>query len=171
VYYSRENRTPLSDVEGADITNQANGTEDFVFDNLLGVAKSLLGGAGGDASPEQVAGAVSEHIGSLNSGDLVNHFIGMIPNLPEGARTQLASTVMSALAKAGSSADSVEDAGVPVVSAMSGDHAALGALLEHATSNPAGLKDAAIQYISNNPQIIQQYAPDLLKGVLSKFGV
>jgi hypothetical protein len=142
-----------------------------VFDNLLGAAKSLLGGAGGDASAEQVAGAVSDHIGSLDSGDLVGHFIGMIPNLPDGARTQLASTVMNALGNAGSSANSVADAGVPVASAMSGDHAALGALLEHATSNPQGLKDAAIQYISNNPQIVQQYAPELLKGVLSKFGV
>ena len=140
-----------------------------MFENLMGAASKLLGGAG--VSQEQVQGAVADHVGGLDAGDLVNHLIGMVPNLPDGARTQLASTVMGALGQNGSAASDVEAAGVPVESAMSGDHAALGALLEHAASDPSSLKDAAISYIQNNPQLVQQYAPDLIKGVLSKFGV
>jgi hypothetical protein len=140
-----------------------------MFENLLGAASKLLGGSG-DSTQEQITSAITSHVGGLDAGDLVSHLIGMVPNLPDDARTQLASTVMGALGANGSDANAVEAAGVPVTNAMSGDHAALGALLEHAASDPSSLKDAAISFIQNNPQIVQQYAPDLIKGVLSKFG-
>ncbi len=142
-----------------------------MFDNLLGVAKSLLGSSGAGVSTDQVAGAVADHVGGLDATELVNHLTGMIPNLPDNVRSELASTVVGALGQAGTSANDVSAAGVPVTDALSGDHAALGALLQQATSNPAGLKDAAVQFISNNPQLVQQYAPALLQGVLGKLGV
>ena len=141
-----------------------------MFENLLGAASKMFGGSG-DTTQEQVQSAIASHIGGLDSGNLVNHLVGMVPNLPDGARTSLASTVMGALGQNGAAPSDVEAAGVPVEGAMNGDHAALGALLEHARSDPSSLKDAAVSYITNNPQIVQQYAPDLIKGVLSKFGV
>ncbi len=140
-----------------------------MFENLLGAASKMLGGTG-DTTQEQVQSAIASHVGGLDASELANHFIGMVPNLPEGARTSLASTVMGALGQNGAAASDVEAAGVPVEGAMSGDHAALGALLEHAASDPSSLKDAAVSFVTNNPQIIQQYAPDFLKGILSKFG-
>jgi hypothetical protein len=108
---------------------------------------------------------------ALPAGDLVNHLIGMVPNLPDDARSELASTVLGALGQNGSSPSDVADAGVPVEDAQHGDHAALGALLEHATQNPDALRDAAVSYIKNNPGLIEQYAPAPLKGILSQFGV
>jgi len=35
-------------------------------------------------------------------------------------------------------------------------------------SNPSGAKDAAINLIKNNPQLLQRFAPDFLQGILSK---
>lgn len=37
-------------------------------------------------------------------------------------------------------------------------------------SDPAGAKDEAIAFITNNPDIIQHFAPDFAKGILAKLG-
>ena len=137
-----------------------------MFGDLMGAAEKMLG----SASPADVQDATEQHVGSLDTGELVNHFIGMVPNLPDGARSQLASTVLGALGQNGKSEGDVQDAGVPTDDAKSGDPAALGALLEHAASDPSSLKDAAVHYITANPQLIAQYAPKLLQGILGRLG-
>jgi hypothetical protein len=139
-----------------------------MFDNLMNAAQNLLGGA---ATPQQLQGAIADHVGGLDTGELAQHLIGMIPNLPDGARTDLANAVVGALGQHGTSPDDAASAGVPVGDALGGDHAALGALVEHAASDPSSLKDAAIAYVQSNPQIVQQYAPALFQGILSKLGV
>jgi hypothetical protein len=135
-----------------------------MFGDLLGAAEKLLG----NTSPGQLEDATTSHVNGLDTGELVNHFISMVPNLPDGARSQLANTVLGALGHNGTSEGDVQDAGVPTGDAKGGDQAALGALLEHAASDPSSLKDAAISYIPNNPQFIQQYAPKLLEGILGR---
>lgn len=137
-----------------------------MFGDLMGAAEKLLG----NASTGDLQAAAEQHVGSLDSSELVNHFISMVPNLPDGARSQLASTVLGALGQNGKSEGDVQDAGVPTEDAKSGEPAALGALLEHAASDPSSLKDAAVQYITANPQLIQQYAPRLLAGILGRLG-
>lgn len=137
-----------------------------MFGDLFGQAEKLLGGA----SAGDLQNAAAQHVGGLDAGELVNHFINMVPDLPAGARSELASTVLGALGQNGTSEADVQDAGVPTDDAKSGDPAALGALLEHATSDPSSLKDAAVAYITKNPQLIQQYAPKLLQGVLGRLG-
>jgi hypothetical protein len=137
-----------------------------MFGDLLGAAEKMLG----NASPADVQDATEQHVSSLDPGELVNHFISMVPNLPDDARSSLASTVLGALGQNGKSESDVQDAGVPTDEAKSGDPAALGALLEHAASDPSSLKDAAVSYITSNPQLIQQYAPKLLEGILGKLG-
>ena len=132
----------------------------------MGQAEKLLG----DASQGDLQAAAADHVGGMDAGDLVSHFIGMVPNLPDGARSELASTVLGALGKNGSTENDAQAAGVPTDEAKNGDQAALGALLEHAASDPASLKDAAVSYITNNPQLIQQYAPKLLQGILGRLG-
>jgi hypothetical protein len=137
-----------------------------MFGDLLGDAEKLLG----NASPGDVQDAAAQHVGSLDTGELVNHFLGMVPNLPDSARSELASTVLGALGQNGTSETDVAAAGVPTDAAKSGDPDALGALLQHAASDPSSLKDAAVSYITNNPQLIQQYAPKLLAGILGRLG-
>src|SRR5271154_614040 len=126
-----------------------------MFGDLLGAAEKLLG----NASAGDLQNAAEEHVGGLDPSELVNHLISMVPNLPDGARSQLAGTILGALGQNGTTEGDVQDAGVPTSDAKNGDPAALGALLEHAASDPSSLKDAAVSYITNNPQLIKQYAP------------
>ncbi|HEY5348182.1 MAG TPA: hypothetical protein VIJ64_00540 [Candidatus Lustribacter sp.] len=137
-----------------------------MFGDLLGAAGKLLGGT----SPGDLQAAASDHVGGLDPSELVNHLIGMVPNLPDDARSQLAHTVLGALGKNGTAEGDVQAAGVPTDDAKNGDPAALGALLEHAKSDPGSLKDAAISYVTSNPQLIQKFAPGLMQGILGKLG-
>ena len=137
-----------------------------MFGDLLGDAEKLLGGS----SAGDLQAAAEEHLGGLGAGDVVNHLLGMVPNLPDDARAELAQTVLGALGKNGTSENDVQDAGVPTDDAKNGDPDALGALLQHAASDPASLKDAAVSYITNNPQLVQQYAPRLMQGILGRLG-
>ncbi len=43
----------------------------------------------------------------------------------------------------------------------------MGLLSQHG-SDPQGLKDQAITLIKNNPQILEHFAPDFARGILSK---
>jgi hypothetical protein len=138
-----------------------------MFGDLLGAAEKMLA----NASPGDVQNAAEQHVSSLPSGEIVNHLLGMIPNLPDSARSELASTVLGALGQNGTPETAVADAGVPTDDAKDGDPQAVSSLVQHASSNdPSSLKDAAISFISNNPQLIQQYAPKLLQGILGRLG-
>jgi len=137
-----------------------------MFGDLLGEAEKLLG----TTSASDLQAAAEAHLGGLDSGEIVNHLIGMVPNLPDGAAAELAQTVLGALGQNGSSESDAQDAGVPTDDAKTGDPAAVGALLQHAASDPASLKDAAVSFITNNPQLLQQYAPGLMQGILGRLG-
>ena len=120
---------------------------------------------------ENLLGAAEEHLGGLDSREIVNHLLGMVPNMPDDARAELAQTVLGALGQNGTDESTVADAGVATEDAKNGDPDALNALLQHAASDPASLKDAAVTYITNNPQLLQQYAPGLMQGILGRLGV
>ena len=137
-----------------------------MFGDLLGAAEKLLG----SGSTDDLQAAAEEHLGGLDSGEIVNHLLGMVPNLPDDARSELAQTVLGALGQNGTSESDVQDAGVPTDDAKNGDPDALSALLQHAASDPGSLKDAAVSYITNNPQLLQQYAPKLMQGILGRLG-
>jgi hypothetical protein len=137
-----------------------------MFGDLFAAAEKMLG----SASPSDVQDAAADHVGGLGAGELVEHLIGMVPNLPDGARSELANTVLGALGQNGKSEDAVQDAGVPTDDAKDGDPEALTQLLQHAASDPSSLKDAAVTYITGNPQLIAQYAPKLLQGILGRLG-
>lgn len=120
---------------------------------------------------ENLLGAAEEHLGGLDSREIVNHLLGMVPNMSDDARAELAQTVLGALGQNGTDESTVQDAGVATEDAKNGDPDALNALLQHAASDPASLKDAAVSYITNNPQLLQQYAPALMQGILGRLGV
>jgi hypothetical protein len=44
-------------------------------------------------------------------------------------------------------------------------------LLSANQGNPQGLKDEAVNFIKNNPQIIQHFAPEFAQGLLGKIGL
>jgi hypothetical protein len=137
-----------------------------MFGDLFGEAEKLLGGT----SSGDLQAAAEEHLGGLGTDDVVNHLLGMVPNLSDDARAELAQTVLGALGQNGTSESDVQDAGVPTDDAKNGDPDALGALLQHAASDPASLKDAAVSYVTNNPQLLQKFAPGLMQGILGRLG-
>jgi hypothetical protein len=137
-----------------------------MFGDLLGAAEKPLGGA----SASDLQDAAQEHLGGLDSREIVNHLLGMVPSLPDDARAELAQTVLGALGQNGTDESAVQDAGVATDDAKNGDPDALNALLQHAASDPGSLKDAAVSYITNNPQLLQQFAPRLMQGILGRLG-
>src|SRR5665213_565045 len=113
-----------------------------MFGDLLGAPEKLLGGA----SASDLQDAAQEHLGGLDSREIVNHLLGMVPNLPDDARAELAQTVLGALGKNGTDESAVQDAGVATDDAKNGDPDALNALLQHAAGDPGSLKDACLLY-------------------------
>jgi hypothetical protein len=137
-----------------------------MFGDLLGAAEKLLGGG----SSDDLQAAAEEHLGGLDSREIVNHLLGMVPNMSDDSRAELAQTVLGAMGQNGTDESAVQDAGVATDDAKNGDPDALNALLQHAASDPASLKDAAVSYITNNPQLLQQCAPKLMAGILGRLG-
>jgi hypothetical protein len=43
-------------------------------------------------------------------------------------------------------------------------------LLKDAENDPSSLKGAAVSYITSNPQLVQQFAPGLMQGILARLG-
>ncbi len=122
-----------------------------------------------NAAPGQVESAAAEHVGTMDSGELGGHLADTAQNLNTGQLGQLAQSLLGALGNHGQSEAAVQDAGVATGAAQSGDMNAVTALIAHAEQNPAALKDAAVDFIKNNPQTVEQFAPDFLKGIISKF--
>jgi hypothetical protein len=43
-------------------------------------------------------------------------------------------------------------------------------LVQQVASNPGDFKDAVAQFISSNPSVLEQFAPDFAKGLLGRLG-
>ncbi len=44
-------------------------------------------------------------------------------------------------------------------------------MIARGQADPTALKTAAVDFIRNNPQVLQQFAPPFARGILSKLGV
>jgi hypothetical protein len=134
------------------------------FLNNLGGLLSQFSGA----APEQVQSAAADHVSDMDAGQLAGHLTDSAQNMNSGQLGQLAMSLLGALSNHGHDEAQIQDAGVSTAAAQGGDQNAVIALISHAQQNPAALKDAAVDFIRNNPQVVQQFAPDFLKGILSK---
>jgi hypothetical protein len=134
------------------------------LDNLGGLLKQFSG-----ASPADVGAAAADHVDGMDPNALASHLTDSVQNLNGGQLSQLASSLLGALGNHGQDAGSVAAAGVPTDAATSGDSNAVADLIAHAQQNPAALKDAAMDFVKNNPDAVQQFTPDFLKGIVAKF--
>lgn len=135
-----------------------------MFGELFGAAENLLR----DASPDTVAGAAADHVGGMESNELVQHLQASLDNIPAPLRAELANTVLGMLHQNGTPEADVAAAGVATDDAKSGDTNAVSALLANATSDPAALRDAAVTFIKNNPDVVARFTPEFAQGILSK---
>ncbi len=134
------------------------------LNNIGGLLNEFTG-----AAPEQIESATAQHVDSMDSGELAGHLTSGAQNMNSGMLGNLASSLLGSLSNHGQNAAAVDAAGVSTDAAQSGDPSAVTSLIEHAQQNPGALKDAAIDFIKNNPQAVEQFAPGFLKGILSKF--
>jgi hypothetical protein len=135
------------------------------FLNNIGGLLAQFGGA----PSEQVTAAAADHVDSLDTAQLAGHLTQSAQNLNAGQLGQLATSLLGALSNHGHDEAAVRDAGVSTGDAQAGDVNAVTALIAHAQQNPGALKDAAIDFIRNNPQAVEQFAPDFLKGIIARF--
>ena len=134
------------------------------LDNLGGLIKQFSGAAPGD-----IGAAAADHVGGMDSGELAAHLLGSAQNMNGGQLGALATSLLGALNNHGQDTGAVQDAGVATGAAQSGDGNAVADLIAHAQQNPAALKDAAIDFLKNHPQAVEQFTPDFLKGIVSRF--
>ena len=121
------------------------------------------------ATPERVQSAAADHVDSMDADQLAGHLAEGAQNMNAGQLGALATSILGALNNHGHDEAQVQDAGVSTSDAQAGDSDAVTQLIAHAQQNPAVLKDAAIDFIKNNPQAVEQFAPDFLKGIIAKF--
>lgn len=136
-----------------------------VFDGLLNQARSMLS----SADPQQVADATRDHVDQTDPGTLADHLTQGAQGMDSGQLGGLAQTLLGALSNHGHDEATAQDAGVDTQAAQQGDQGNVIALIQHAQQNPAALRDAAVAYVQQNPQILQKL-PGLLQGVMGRLG-
>ncbi|BDE04999.1 hypothetical protein WPS_02750 [Vulcanimicrobium alpinum] len=134
-----------------------------MFENLLNQAQSLLG----SASPQQVADATRDHVADADPGQLADHLTQGAQGMNGSQLAALGTSLLGALSAHGHDEATAQDAGVDTNAAKSGDQQNVVALIQHAQQNPGALRDAAVSFVQQNPQVLQQL-PGLLQGVLSR---
>jgi hypothetical protein len=137
------------------------------FLNNIGGLLAQFGGA--PSEQVQVQAAAADHVQDLDADQLAGHLTDSARNLDSGQLGQLAASLLGALNNHGHDEAALQDAGVSTSDAQAGDGNAVTALIAQAQQNPAALKDAAVDFIKNNPQAVERFAPDFLKGILAKF--
>lgn len=133
------------------------------FGSLLGEAQQLLG----NAQPQEVADATREHVDQTDTGTLVDHLTQGAQNMNGGQLAGLAQSLLGSLSQHGHDEQQAQDGGVDTQAAQNGDQQSVIALIQHAGTNPAALKDAAVSYVGQNPAVLQQL-PGLLQGVMGR---
>lgn len=134
-----------------------------MFDGLLNQARTMLG----SAQPDQVADATRDHVESIDPGALAQHLTEGAQNMGGPQLASLGQTLLGALAQHGHDEAAAGDAGVSTEAAAQGDQGNVIALIQHAASNPAALRDAAVQFVQKDPQILSQL-PGLVQGVIGR---
>jgi hypothetical protein len=138
------------------------------FDSL----KSMAGGLLGNATPQDAAQAVSEHVGSMDPSELAGHLSQSIPNLDtsslQGLGQQMLSTFTNHPAYQGDAAQAAAAAGTTTEAVASGSPSAISSLIDYAKNNPQVLQAATSAFMERNPAALQQLAPGLVQGIMQR---
>jgi hypothetical protein len=134
-----------------------------VFDSLLNQARSLLQ----NAQPQEVSDATREHVDQTDPGTLADHLTQGAQGMDGGQLAALGQTLLGALGRHGQDEAKVAEAGVQTDAAASGDQENVVALIQHAAGNPQALRDAVVQFVQQDPQVLTRL-PGLVQGVLGR---
>lgn len=107
-----------------------------MFNNLQNIMQQVTGG---NADSAAVGQAATDHVSSMDSGELTQHMQTAADNLDQNGQGGLAGQ--------------------------------LSGIISERHSDPQGLKDAAVSFIKNNPQVLAHFAPSFAQGLLGRMGV
>jgi len=94
---------------------------------------------GGNTDSAAIEQAATDHVSSMDSGELTQHMQTAADNLNQNGQGDLGEQ--------------------------------LSGIVSQAQSDPQGLKDAAVSFIKNNPQVLAHFAPGFAQGLLGRMGV
>ena len=134
-----------------------------MFEGIIAQARTALQ----SVEPEQAANATRDHVEMLDAESLAQHLKDAAQTMGGAQLASLGQSVLSALAQNGHDEAHVQDAGLSPDDAAAGNQQSVVALIEHAAQNPAALRDAAVQFVRQDPQLLAQL-PGLVQGVLGR---
>jgi len=132
--------------------------------NLVDEARRVVG----SADPQDVAQATSDHVANMDGSELASHLTEGAKSMDQDQRGSLADTVLGALRSSGTTDGDLKQNGVDASAASSGDTDSVTALLTHAQQNPAALRDAAVGFVRQHPEVLERFAPSFLQGVIGR---
>jgi hypothetical protein len=139
------------------------------LDRLAEIAQQFGHPIPNDAGPQQVVDAASDHVSQISEGELREHLQSSVAQMDAHGRVSLAQTILGLLAEHGTSPEAAANAaGVPPNAVAGGAPDAVQALIDIAGQHPGLLPSAAAAFVQRNPELLTQFAPGLLSGVLAR---
>lgn len=107
-----------------------------MFDVIKNFAEQATSG---NLNSSQVSQAVSDHLNTVDDGQLGDHLQTAASNLQQNGQGDLAQQVMG--------------------------------LVQQISSNPSGARDTIVSFVTNNPSVLQRFAPEFAQGITSRLGL
>ncbi len=142
--------------------------------SFMDEAGKLAGDFIGGTNPDDAASAASDHVQSMDAGQLGDHLTQSLGTMDHstlsGLGQQLLQTFTNHPSYNGDANTAAQEAGVSQAAVAAGDPGAIGTLINMAKNNPSVLQSAASSFLGGNPGAIGQLAPGLLQGILGRLG-
>jgi len=122
--------------------------------------------------PQQSADAASDHVQSMDPGELAGHLQQSLGSMDQSTLSSLGQQLLQTFNSHPSSpADgdtATQNAGTDSASVAAGSPDAVAAMIDYAKNNSSVLQGAASSFLQGNPDAIKQLAPGLLGGILDR---
>ena len=104
-----------------------------MFDQVKTLAEDAMSGK---VDPQALQQAASDHLNSMDQGEIADHLQTAATNLQNQGQPDLAQQALG--------------------------------LVSQLRANPGGGASAVVNFITNNPQVLQHFAPSFAQGILSR---
>jgi hypothetical protein len=137
------------------------------FDEAAKFASEAFGGV----PPEATAQAASDHISSMDDGQLAGHLQQSVGTMDQSSLVSLGQHLLQTIEnRGGDAAQAAQQAGTSQEEAASGSPGAISALFDYAKNNQGMLQEAGQAFVQRNPGAIAQLAPSFLQGIMVRLG-
>jgi hypothetical protein len=136
---------------------------------LDGIGK-MAGELFGNAQPQDVAKAASDHVSQMDPSELAGHLQQSVGTMDQSSLMALGQHLLQQCLGSGTgdAAQVTQSAGTTPAEVSSGSPNAISSLIEYCKSNPGVLQAATTAFAQRNPQALEQMAPGLISGIMSR---